>query len=462
MLAGDMFAEAILFGGSLKQIITNEGMQKGLSSTELQRYVDAGLETPTDYHRAEALKMSHNAVWLDKPTPLRNNLISARENIPAAWVPVPFMNTLLNILSAQLERVPGVGLAYNYRAIKRGIKASHSMKAYEEYTRSGERVVPLSRALARQVTGTMLAAAIMTIFNDDDAITAAAPMGKNERALFYKQGKLPYSVKVNGRYFSYRWMVPFDGILSALAATKQVMKAHALNEDQEPATKAFGDFATVVTNTLVGSGFVGNVEQLFSGSGWVNSFAKFPAAMVPFSGMMKEFTRSIDTARFGGLKAKDRLGEGLIGNAIDAFWHEMANTIPFLRETLPDQVSVEGKVVKMPMGIFNHWLPFQVGEESQADHVENELARLGTYPKAPPAVIDGILLPSGLRRDLGVKFGVPLKQLLQREMNKMAYIQANDVKKREMLSRLCNSAYAKQREEAKRQFKLMGLTPMFE
>jgi len=86
----------------------------------------------------------------------------------------------------------------------------------------------------------------------DDKVTGAVPKNEAERDAFYRQGKLPYSVKVNDTYYSFRRFEPFNVPISqAISAFEEIEKG-LLDEatETEIMTNLVGNF---VDNAIDGS-----------------------------------------------------------------------------------------------------------------------------------------------------------------------------------------------------------------
>lgn len=408
--AMDVFANSMAFDAQLQALLHRTGIQKGLTGKQLKQYVNDMLHKPESIPASlidEAGKFAQHSTFMDDPGWISSAFIRLRnmgfesERIgkvePLRFV-VPFVHTIGNLMKRGLEMTPGVGMA-----LAKGNKPAE--------------------VIAKQLEGSILAMATMYKIAKGE-ITGSVPKDENEREAFYRDGKLPWAIKVGDNWYQYRRIEPFNTVIAATAsAYQQIQNAKSGKDAVDIAVDVVSNFVS----NVIDSGYLANVSAMLDQYGKRKGMLQRTAtAFVPYSG----FFRSINRALEAGMNdnAKYRESSTLKG----AF----SQVIPFMYDSQPVQLDVFGKEKVLAGGPLRQFSPYKYSADSN-DPVEKELARLKYYPGLPNKNVKigelTIPIPEDTYRQYVMAVGSDMKEYYKTAINHPDYKAWSDDEKRNHL-----------------------------
>jgi len=351
--AMDVWANSIAFDADInaqaKRIANQEGL-KGKAAqdreTELRR-------EPSNDMVENAKSFAKYTTFMDNPGKLAQGVSDLRSKTPGGRFFVPFVNTLANITKRGYEFVPGIGL----------IKTK-SLQGKGQYQDSASDII------AKQVVGSVLALALLSKYEDEE-VTGAVPENKAEREAFYRQGKLPWSIKFGDKWITYRRIEPFNTVLASVTIAAETMKKYSENEIDN-ATETFFELVMGLKQNFIDSTMLKGISELFDDKRDKNFFERLPGTFIPYSSFWRSINRSLEVTMEGDANARE------VQNIADGF----TQNIPFGTVKLKPKMNVWGEEIVLEGGVLRQWLPFKYRTE-KPDALEKELERIGVYPSIP-------------------------------------------------------------------------------
>lgn len=408
--AMDVFANSMAYDAELQALLHRTGAQKGLKGEQLKEYVNDMLHKPESIPAPlieEAGKFAQYSTFTDDPGWISTAFIRLRnmgfesERIgkvePLRFV-VPFVLTIGNLVKRGLEITPGVGMAF-----AKGNKPAD--------------------VIAKQFEGSILAMATMYKIAKGE-ITGSVPKDENEREAFYRDGKLPWAIKVGDNWYQYRRIEPFNTVISATVnAYQQIQNAKSGKDAADIAVDVVSNFVS----NVIDSGYLANVSAMLDQYGKRQGMLQRTAtAFVPYSG----FFRSINRALEAGMNDNAKYRES-------STWKgAFSQVIPFMHNSQPVQLDVFGKEKVLAGGPLRQFSPYKYSADSN-DPVEKELARLKYYPGLPNKNVKigelTIPIPEDTYRQYVMAVGSDMKEYYKTAINHPDYKAWSDDEKRNHL-----------------------------
>ena len=398
--AMDVWFNTMGFDSSIKALARREGLKKGLSGKKLRKFERILIDNPTDKIINESAIKARHSTFMDEPGKFTKVILKGREAIPFSRFVVPFVNTIANLTKRGVELTPGLGL----------ILAKGKTPA---------------EIIAKQIEGSVIGLYILSKISEGE-ITGALPISKNEREAFFRQGKKPWAIKSDNKWFQYRRIEPFNTpIASVVIAAEAIKKA----KDDDTATEIFGDMAFGLANNLIDSSYMQGVTNLLDKRGTQRGmFQRLAASFVPYSSFWRSINRSFEVATTGETKVRDT--KSLIG----AF----TQVIPGLSKLAKPRLNVWGKEISLQGGVLRQWIPYKFSTEID-DPVENELEKLGVYPGRPGQhiTINGkkTKLSEEIYRQYAVSFGRNAYKRINGLIKKSSYKLLNEETRKKKIDR---------------------------
>lgn len=275
MEAADTMNYAINYRGALATLGVRQVKKEGLRGEKaLERMADLKLDPPEEMIK-QASDIANYRLFRNDPGVVANTLISLREKYPPFRFVVPFIRTPVNLVKYGLARSP-VGLVNPslWRHIAQGNPEA-------------------SDQLARVFLGSVMAAGIAWKFHEGK-ITGAVPKNPAERDRFYREGKVPYAVRIGDAWVQYQRLEPFNQPIAQVAVAIEAMKAND-KDAGERAARAVSTLAQNLTSQTYASGIM-SLLQLTSDVGqygpkWAGHLA---SGFVPQSGALRTVAQTID------------------------------------------------------------------------------------------------------------------------------------------------------------------------
>ncbi len=347
----DNFAKRLVGWSDLMGRAEAIGKQEGLKGVALIERKNQLIGNPTEKLIEEVNKEQLYRTFQDS-TGL-GELIKGVPQKFFRWI-IPFRNTLASIVTKGYERTPAGFVKVAVKGAKQVInKIPYPQKE-------------VASDLGNAATGTTLMAGIMYSYLKGN-ITGAAPKDKAKRDVFYKQGKQPYSILINGNYVPFSRVEPWGTaamqMIDFVQGYKESDKDLPIGKTTDAVMKLTYSFA----NKTFLSGITNFVNALVSPEEYGEQFiSQYTSGFVPFSGVMRNVRQMTDTT----VREPQGIGE------------RIANQVPGLSTTIPAKVSSFGEPIeRKPIGI-TKFAPFPI-TRAESNTVADELSRLDmsiSYP----------------------------------------------------------------------------------
>jgi hypothetical protein len=248
---------------------------------------------------------------------------------PGRWL-IPFVNVPTNVFKWGLQRGP-FGFVTMIGSTRKGTQAARAMVG----------------------SAVWLGAGIMAF---DDRTTWNAPRNAKDRAAFDQAGMQPYSMKIGDHWVSYEKLGPF-GFPFALAAA---MKFYS-DEDPEASGNMdlalFGNVMGALTQYFADQSYVTSLRDMFSAPEDERTAAKLTSnvasQMIPASGLLRAVTHVIDPVY---RKASGK-------NTLEGVWQNLRRDLPFLSESVPPRLMMNGEEKPRQYPVLNAISPLQISKE---------------------------------------------------------------------------------------------------
>jgi hypothetical protein len=380
LAASDIFYKNLAAQAHLQALAFRRAKNEGIPMAET-------MANPPQALIDESMEFGMMATFSDRTGPLTAGIIHLRDQIPlgAGKAILPFVTTLTNIFKRGIEFTPGVGLALN---------------------RESAKALDLT-LLARQFEGAVMTFLFLSVFGEDE-ITMGAPDNPVERADFYNQGKIPWSVKmpahipsIGGSWVSYRNAEPFNTSLTITASLRQMMDSATTESDSDVAG-AFLAASQGMVDNLIESTYTENIKRALFPSGRfdpvtgaIRTAKRVPPNLMLYSNFWRSLNRGLEA---GVWPLEDPTGAPL-REEIDML-SMLANVIPFnatfwsqLDTGVPrGEIKVDGfgEEIILPGGMWRQWLPLR-WNTPDLDPVEERMAEAEWMPGLPSRsfTIDG-------------------------------------------------------------------------
>ena len=347
----DTFNFTLALNSKLAELATNRARRAGLKGDAVRKRVAAILENPADEPdlMKEATEAANYLLFRNEDA-FSNKIIAVREHgtlmgLPFGRILVPFVRTPTNLLKFGIARSP-VGLLKFLPPDKWKKLAAGEPGVADE--------------LARTVLGSMAATGIYFAFIDGK-ITTAAPMNPGERDRFYREGKLPYAIKMGSTWIQYQRLEPFNQVFSQIGAVANFMEKGEDESAAEAAGLAIMSMAENLTSQTFMNGVSDLLEVLNSGDEtykMVRWLRKMAGSMVPYSSLLRTTAQATDPT----FRTIDQ-----------TFWQAWQYGMPGMTDELEPQLNAFGEESVRPG---SWWLPIQYSPDAVST-IDVELENTG-------------------------------------------------------------------------------------
>ncbi|HDY89191.1 MAG TPA: hypothetical protein ENH82_13880, partial [bacterium] len=292
--AMDVWAKSMGMDGQLRASARREGLDRGFSGQKLKTFERSILKNPTKKMMGEAKEFSKHIVFMDDPGKFTKWIMGFRKYTPweSGRLIVPFVNTIANLTKRGVEKTPGLGLGLELWRL--GTK---------------QKRLPIEEVIANQIEGSVLALYILHKA-DVGEITGRAPENKSEREAFYRQGKLPWAIEIDGKYFQYRRIEPFNTVIASVVIAYEEIKNA---EDEDTATEIFGGIVDGLVDNLIDSSYLQGVTNALDKYGRRKGMLqRLAASFVPYSSFWRSINRSLEYVTQGETRVHDN--KSLLGS----------------------------------------------------------------------------------------------------------------------------------------------------
>jgi hypothetical protein len=267
---------------------------------------------------------------------------------------IPFAQTPANILDKLLDYSPaGLGKALYQLGTTAG-KGTFDQKKFVD-------------TLARTFTGAGISLLTYAMLKDA-MITGKLSDNKDVRNAQIQAGMQAYSIRINGKWYSYEWAQPVAGII---AGTVDAINAGA---DKDDIVQAVTEGSTAGVDTVFGLSVLQGLASMMSG-------------FSPAAGIASSLLSSTSQATPTGLGQIARVIDPVVRETYDPNMlkqqgNRLLARIPLASRMLPAKVDITGQEVRQSQGrglgarAFENFLaPYRLSEETN-DPVNSELMRL--------------------------------------------------------------------------------------
>jgi hypothetical protein len=274
---------------------------------------------------------------------------------------------------------------------------------------------------AKGLVGSILASGVAYLAANG-LVTGGGPVNAKQRETLEATGWQSYSLKLGGRYYSYRKMEPL-GMMFALVSDA----IHGMRiGDSTEVTQSKADTALRhIMNSLRDAAFLpalSEVSQALTNPdyGWKRAFNNQVAGFVP--AVVQDVAHATDPT---------------VRRPTDLI-QTIESRIPGLTNRVPATIGIDGKPMQRPASALGGANPFPVST-SKNDPVTTELARLGVSTSEAPATMKrrGRVTPltDSQRQLLSEQEGQQLHEILTRIIDRKGWQSLSDENKRKSIAR---------------------------
>lgn len=346
-------AEDELFKGIARRMELNAEAvrivrKEGLRGDEARAKIADLIANPTDEMLERAMDYGRYLTFQRKLGPTAQGISTFASSNLAAKVFLPFVRTPTNLMKFATERSPAAPLLREWR---------------DDFRAGGE---ARDMAIARSLIGTGIGFAMYQAAAGG-MLTGSVPADKAKARLLYADGWKPYSVKIDGTYYSYKRLDPFATTIG-VAADIALLPEGMTEKQREDAS------------TLVVASIMGNLSD----KTWLSGVSDLVSALH-------------EPERYAGDLKNRLLASFLIPNAIggtartldpvarkaEGLTEELQSRIPGLRDDLLPKRDVWGRPIVNEGGLGPDFLsPIWVSKQLN-DPVNHELMQLDYAPGVP-------------------------------------------------------------------------------
>jgi hypothetical protein len=353
--AADAFFKAVNSGMETYSLAYRTAASEGLEGDALGARVKELVANPTEKMKAGVKAAAEFQTFTDKSGAVINMLNLAKNKVPLGLgnIPMTFLKT------------PGKVAAYS---VKHTPVLTYAFKDSRDAFKSGG--ADHEQVLARQAIGSLIMS-LGALGSAAGVLNGNGPSDDEKRRAWLAAGNQPFSIKFDGRWYSYQRIEPFSTLLGISADVYQNYKDG--DTGYAALTKAIG-------NNLMNKTFLKGLTSMIQamadpdryGASWVNSTA---ATLVDPWTIGAHIGRAMDPYQ----RETDR----------DSFTDQLKYRLPGLRESLPIKRDQFGSALMEPQRQFGRIGPIPSAVPSD-DPVRLEAGRLGWAPK-------------GMKRDFTLK-----------------------------------------------------------
>lgn len=337
--AMDAFFHSVNYRSSLYADAVRQARKEGLSDVALRNRIAELIHEPTTQMVKHSSNEAERLLFRDDPGQFATKLMSLRESTPGLKYVLPFIKTPANLLKYGVKHSPlGLLDAPMWRKFAAG-----NPEAADE----------VSRTVMGSMIGASLGGLIATGQLD---ITGAIPVDSAERDRFYREGKLPFSVKIPGLgWVQYNQIPILDTTLTSVASVVEGLKSG------QDVTGIASNTAGIIAQSILDKSYLNGLADFFDAiadpARYAERFAtRTITGFVPFSAALRQTAQSIDRTV--------RTPEGFVEN--------LQAGIPGLTGNVPARIDAFGNEATRPQPS-----PLQISPDKQSA-IDAELGRLGT------------------------------------------------------------------------------------
>lgn len=395
LTAEDEFFKALNSQSELYAQAYRKAAQEGLVGTSRAKRMADLITNPTPEMLDVAKAEARYRTFQNELGAVGKAVSNLRNKTPGLKYIIPFLRTPINIAKFGLEMTPLNFLRLGYLNSKGVYKGA-----------------AFTDELAKPVIGSAIAGTL-AYFAGQGKITGHAPLDKEQRDAFYREGKLPYSIRIGNKWYSYQRLEPFASLLGMTADFVNDMD-EMKDGDKSEAVKVI---TSSLTQNLVNKTYMSGLSNLFNaiddpvryGGDWIETLS---------SGFVPQVLTTPTTIVDPYLRRPS--------NVMEAWERKM----PGLSKNVPPVRNVWGEKAMEGGGFFVRAFSPIKQSTAKDDAVDKEL------------------------KSIGYEAGFPDKEILNFKLDAKhydIYQRTTGKKAKEMLNQIvANPEYQKQADEAKK------------
>jgi hypothetical protein len=357
MGASDQYFKAVHYRAGLHAYSLRQAANEGHQGKALNARVAEIVSNPPDHLQLQASDTAFYNTFNSSMGEWGRALMKLREaggSLNPIFLIAPFIRTPVNIARYSFERTPLAPLVGQWRA---DIAAGGARRDI---------------ALAKMATGTMFMG-MAQIGAEHGYVSGARPKDQGEGALWDREGRQAYSVKIGDTWYSYNRLDPF-GMVMGFAADMQntLSKGDIAPEDVDEWQEIMAGGVAAISQTALDKttmrGFSQFSDMLSDPERYgVKEINSLISGFVPFSSLGGAVSRGYDPT----------IRE--VHTPLDA----IANKIPTLAERMIPSRDLWGQARTSASGLgtaYDALSPFKARQETGSP-IDAELDRLRVYPK---------------------------------------------------------------------------------
>ena len=351
--AMDLFARTIKTAMETDALAYRIALQEGKRGLELvQRIEELKRNPPAELIDLVGRKVDR-AIFLEEIGGILKGIETMKNRYPALQFIIPFYKTPVNLVREAYRMTP-----------LRLIGARKDPWLVNQSTKMEE--------ISRMILGSLISGTIIWKMVDGSIeVTTAAPFDKEERDLFYRQGKLPYAIRIGDTWYSYREIHPFATILFSAGKIGEAIDLYKktgelkTEEVEKRANEMITDTARYIQDLTFFQG-IGNFVEAISGGTYNQGILSIGPNYLGqlMGGFIPNFLYSLNRAADPTIYYTK------------GFEGQIRARIPGMQEALIPRRNIYGQPLERPGTFWTRFLsPIQVSKEKR-DPVDKELEKL--------------------------------------------------------------------------------------
>lgn len=342
------------FKSALAGDAMREALRQGLRGRDAGYYAAALTENPPDEMIDNAWKEARKLALVEEPDSFLRAVLRMRN------ITIPQDYPIVGGLAPLRFVIPFANIGWNIG--KMAVRYS-PIGAARVFTKAGRTTPEASNYLAEALIGSLILAAFAQ-YAAGGNVTGAAPKSGAEKDAFYRSGKVPFSIKIAGRWVKYTgaW-----GIMApALSAIAAFHDAHVKN-GKLPDGKQISEVAAAIGAAATDQPLFRGVQTLMEaitnpqGHSVENFEAEAAAGFIPGSSLLRTTAQAIDPT------VRDPQG----------VYQRIQSGLPFLSQRINPRIDVLGREETHRGGEgAKAFLPSGIPEAVPLSDTDAELARL--------------------------------------------------------------------------------------
>jgi len=379
LIAEDAFFKGFIENQELNRLAYRKAAKEGLSGERFKERVTELLLHPEEQMLNDVVKRGQYLTYQKEVGEVGRLIFNARDKVPGLKYFIPFVKTPLNIAKFALERTPLNLPRLAAKAFKGDLKGAQ-----------------LSEELAKPLMGSMLGYTTYQLA-EQGYITGGTPKSAAERNEKLATGWQPYSVKIDGTYYSFARLEPLGSILGMAADMSQLKKEMEENDKFNLAAGVMGSITENISNKTFMQGLTNMIQGL-------SDPGRYGANII------KQLAGSVVPAVSGG-----------VARAIDpnirdtrSIADTLQSRIPLATESLTPKLTVWGEPRERPGSPIGRMLsPMQISKE-KGSPIEKEMVKLDLDIGYPSRKIKGYDIPQEQYWNMVKSSGEPAKKILDK------------------------------------------------